>query len=270
MVATVAGRPPRSSCWSAATGRSGRSPTHLLAPSRSRPATPRRSPPSPASLIVLVAMLVRRAQPAPAGVRRHCAVSWSWSAWTGCCSAGTTPPTSSAACCSARHRCCSGSRSTARCRAATPSSAEPLPEAIPSRAQPGGDPQPGQGRGRRAVPARSSTRWPTEAGLVGAGLALHDRRGPRHRHGRGGRRSPAPTWCWCAAATARCARCAPSSPAPASRSGSSRPAPATCWPATSTSRCSSGPRSTSPSPARTAPSTWSRSAATASRTPTSW
>ena len=71
-------------------------------------------------------------------------------------------------------------------------------------------------------------------------------------------RSPAPTWCWSAAATAPCARSAPSWPAPASRSGSSRPAPATCWPATSTSRCSCAPRSTSRSPARTAPSTWSR------------
>ena len=30
--------------------------------------------------------------------------------------------------------------------------------------------------------------------LVAAGVALHDRRGPGHRHGRGRRRSPAPTW----------------------------------------------------------------------------
>ena len=93
-------------------------------------------------------------------------------------------------------------------------------------------------------------------GLVRADLALHDDRGPRHRHGRGGRRSPAPTWCSSAAATARCARSAPSSPAPASRSGSSRPAPATCWPATSTSRSTSARPSTSRSTARTGRSTW--------------
>ena len=59
-------------------------------------------------------------------------------------------------------------------------------------------------------------------------------------------------------ATARCAPSAPSSPAPASLSGSCLRAPATCWLATSRSRCSCGPRSTSPSTARTAPSTWSR------------
>ena len=72
------------------------------------------------------------------------------------------------------------------------------------------------------------------------------------------------------AATAPCARCAPSSRAPASRSGSCPPARATCSRATSTSRCTCGGRSTWRSPGRTAPSTWSRSAATASTTPTSW
>ena len=82
--------------------------------------------------------------------------------------------------------------------------------------------------------------------------------------------SPAPTWCWSAAATAPSARCAPSWPAPASRSASSRPAPATCWRATSASRSTSARPSTSRSAARTRRSTWSRSAATASRTPTSW
>ena len=114
------------------------------------------------------------------------------------------------------------------------------------------------------------TAMAAEAGWSTADLALHDRRGPGHRDGRGRPRSRAPTWCSSAAATAPCARSAPSSPAPASRSGSSRPAPATCWPATSTSRSTCGPRSTSRSPARTGPSTWSRSPATASRTPTSW
>ena len=73
-----------------------------------------------------------------------------------------------------------------------------------------------------------------ESGWGTPTLALHDRRGPRHRHGRGGVRSRAPTSCSSAAATARSARCAPSSPAPGSRSGSSPPAPATCWRATST------------------------------------
>ena len=144
-----------------------------------------------------------------------------------------------------RDRAARAGGSTARCRAATP---------IKRRAAPGGralatrrlavDPQPDQGRGRRPVPG-DRRRDGRRGRLVGADLALHDRRGPRHRHGRGRRRSPAPTWCSCAAATARCARCAPSWPAPASRSGSSPPAPATCWPATSTSRSTCARRSTS-------------------------
>ena len=56
--------------------------------------------------------------------------------------------------------------------------------------------------------------------LVRADLALHDGRGPRHRHGRGRRGRRGRPGASSAAATAPCARSAPSSPAPASRSGS--------------------------------------------------
>ena len=84
-------------------------------------------------MIVLVAMLVRRAslrRLAYVGVRARRA---SWSASTGCCSAGTTPPTWSAACCSAPAFVLLGHRrSTARCPRSHAESVEPLPEAVPS------------------------------------------------------------------------------------------------------------------------------------------
>ncbi len=55
------------------------------------------------------------------------------------------------------------------------------------RASPRGDPQPDQGRGRRPVPRRRR-RDGQGVGLVRADLAVHDGRGPRHRHGREGGR----------------------------------------------------------------------------------
>ena len=139
----------------------------------------------------------------------------------------------------------------------------------PQRPQPGGHPQPDQGRGRRRLQG-DRHRHGRGGRLAGAAVALHDGRGPGHRDGRDGLdrgRRPG--------AGLRRRRHGARGLRRAGRHrhpgrASSRPAPATCSPATWTSRCSSARPSTSRSPARTAPSTWSRSAATGSRTPTSW
>ncbi len=129
--------------------------------------------------------------------------------------------------------------------------------------------QPVEAGGRRAVPG--DRRRDGRGGRAGRDPRGTTRRS-RTRAPAWPRRRPsaAPTWCSSAAATGPSARSAPSSPARASRSGSSRPAPATCSPATWTSRSTSAPRSTSRSPDRTGPSTWSRCPATRWRTPTSW
>ena len=120
---------------------------------------------------------------------RRCSLGWwsgrGWSsASTGCCWAATTRPTSSPA------RCWASAIVLLGCRADRPRAARPRGEGgaaaggLRDRAAARRHRQPGQGRGRRPVPGDRLGHG-HRVRLVAADLALHDRRGPRHRHGRG-------------------------------------------------------------------------------------
>ena len=81
-------------------------------------------------------------------------------------------------------------RAVARAGVPAPRAGQPRREGRPpaggllDRPATRGHRQPDQGRGRRGVPLAGVVDGPG-LGLVAADVALHDRRGPRHRHGRG-------------------------------------------------------------------------------------
>ena len=143
-------------------------------------------------------------------------------------------------------------------RAAHRRGAEPAQEAR-------GGAQPGQGRRARPVPRAGRDAGPRRRLRLGGVVGDHHR-GHRARDGARGRRQrgrPGHGDRW--------RRHHPRGVRGARRHrdrrwASSPPAPATCSRATSTSRSTCARPSTSPSTARTAPSTWSRSAATRWRT----
>ena len=143
-----------------------------------------------------------------------------------------------------RRSACSDWRSTAPCRAATPSTSTRCLHGFPRRAAACRRAQPDQGGGRRPVPGDRG-RDGRRGRLVGTDLAPHHGRGLRHRPGRAGLgrgRRPGDR--------VRRRRHRPRGVRRARRHRHpgrhrARPAPATCSPATSTSRSTSGPRSTS-------------------------
>ena len=260
MLATSLADHRRSSGWSAATGPSGRT----RSPCSTQPRVPlgprvvgRRR--SPGSLIVLVVDAGTPRDRAPAGVRRpRRAGGRSWSPPTGSCWAVTTSPTSSAAC------LLGAGDGAARAGGLHPAAAQPR-RSPPSRCPDGPPPSrtlavilnPIKVEDVGAVPLHR--RRDGHGGrLVGAVVVLHHRRGPRHRHGRDGRgrrRRPG--------AGLRRRRHRPRGLRRARRHrhpGRDHPGrhrqpagPQPRHPALPARR-----RSTSRSPARTAPSTWSR------------
>ena len=181
---------------------------------------------------------------APGGHRRSRSRSPSSSAPTGSCWACTTCPTWSAAGCWAPRSCCPGWPSTTRRRAPSCTPPRPLPEVVPQRRSAGSRSSSTRSKVEDAgpVPRRCVEAMATESGWSTVVLVRDHGRGPGRRR-----------WPHAAAVAGadlvivvrrrrhRPRRCARSSPAPASRSGSSRPAPATCWPATSASRSTCAP-----------------------------